>query len=782
MINHWLASPDDPLRTRWVKRFDPRYWTVDFPRPMLAAVTTAGDDALVIDARFHRRNDLAGLIWESADRWSHPLLAVETERDYRGTTLAFRWQASGDVLPLDAINGPVLTIEGRDAAGVPRSWYVRLWNYAEGSADDAQILLDFDALSGGFLLPLEADPVWAGDIDRMFISLAPAAYDGTEMPLAATTTARVVIGELRCDGSGSMLRAGDAFVPPHNLRIASGYDDSYNQTPERLIEAMFALGYRGALVHYVGMSHFPGLAFDGSRYVADPLVPISEPARAWHIDFLNRAVALGFAPIVSLSFELLSQNCPDSWAQKAFDGAPAATGYLPPSTLLSPASQAAMAWLQSAAIGFVSLMTGAGAAPQFQIGEPWWWVGTDSRPCLYDPATVALYTAETGLAAPVITDIRVVSSAAERDFLDWCGAVLGRATLGLRDVVRAAASDTQVLLLFYAPQVLDAAAPELIRANLPLAWAHPAFDVLQLEDYEFVTGGDFGGLARARSVIAERLGYPVSGQHYFAGFAGGRNDWPRVAEAAAGAMTRGVAETFVWAWPQVARDGFTAFSIDSAGEGDVGVAAFHDVLFPLQLGYGAAGGPEFSTQVVVTSSGHEQRNSQWSDARLYYDAGVGVRSEADLMALVAFFRARRGQAHGFRFSDPLDRTSMPGPGAGAQVTARDQILGIADGGATRFPLLKNYGAADDIQVRRITRPVTGSVRVAVDGVERTSGWALADGGYVDFDVAPVAGVAVTAGFAFYVPVRFAADRIDVSIAGWRAGELPSVPLVEIRED
>jgi uncharacterized protein (TIGR02217 family) len=779
MINHWLAKPGELARTRWVKRFDPRYWTIDFPRPMLAAVTTQGADALVIDARFMRRNDLAGLIWESADRWSHPLLAVETSRDYRGTTLAFHWQSSGDVVALDAVSGPVLTIEGRDAAGAARSWYVRLWNYATGSGSDALISLDFDALYGGFLLPSEADPVWAGDIDRLFISLVPNAFDGTDVPLATATAGRVVVGEIRCGGSGSMLRAGDAFVLPHALRIAGGYDDSYNQTPERLIEAMFALGYRDALVHYVGMSHFPGLRWDGSRYVADPLVSVAAPAQAWHADFLARAVALGFAPILSLSFELLDQHCPDDWAQKALGGARAATGYLPPSTLLSPASSGAMAWLQAVAARFVGMASAAGAEPQFQIGEPWWWVGPDLRPCLYDAATVALYTAETGLAAPDIMDIQAVSTAVQRDYLDWCGGLLGRATLAVRDVVRGAAPGARVLLLFYAPQVLDAASPELIRANLPVAWADPAFDVLQLEDYDFVTDGDFGGQARARSVIADRLAYPLSRQHYFAGFAANSADWTPIVAAAGEAMARGVADTFVWAWPQVARDGFTAFSIDSGSEGEFQVAAFHDVLFPLQLGYGAAGGPEFSTQVVVTGSGHEQRNSQWSDARLYYDAGVGVRSEADMTALVGFFRARRGQAHGFRFSDPLDRTSNA---AGAPITAADQMLGLGDGRTTRFALVKNYGEAGELQVRRITRPVAGSVRVAVAGAERTSGWAVAAGGHIDFDIAPPAGARVTAGFGFDVPVRFAADRIDVSIAGWRAGEMPSVPLVEIRED
>ena len=774
MMRHWLATAADQGRKTWIKRFDPRYWLVDFPRPMLAAVTTQGPDALTVDLNFLTRSDLAGLIWESVDRFSHPLLSLETSRDYRGTRLAFRWQSQGSVLPLDAVNGPVLTIEGRDANGQPRSWYVRLWNYADGSPDDAQIVLDFDALAGGFLLPSEADPVWAGDIDRLFVSLVPPGYDGSTAPLAAPIGGQVRLTGITCDGPGAVLAVGDAFIPPHRLRIASGYDDSYNQTPERLIEAMFALGYRGALVHYVGMSHFPGLRWEDGACVADPAVPVVGPALAWHQDFLERAAALGFEPILSLSFELLDQHCPDAWPQRDWLGQRAATGYTPPSTLLSPANPVAMAWLNDVAAVFVRLAVAAGVAPRFQIGEPWWWVGSNQhRPCLYDAATTARFTAETGLAAPVIADARAVTTVAERDYLDWCGTVLGAATLALRDAVRAIAPDVLVLLLVFTPQVLDAASPELVRANLPMAWAYPAFDVLQLEDYDFVTAGDAGGQRRGRQAVNDRLHYPRASQHYFSGFARHVDDWPRIASAAIAALARGVAETFVWAWPQVARDGFTAFEI----MGEDRMAAFHDVRFPLELGFGASGGPEFSTQIVVTGSGHEQRNSQWGDALVHYDAGVGIRSEADLMALLAFFRARRGQAHGFRFRDPIDHSSAPG----IATSATDQRLGIGDGGTTRFALVKNYGDGDDVQTRRITRPVETTVRVAVDGIVQTAGWAVAALGFVDFDTPPSPGAIITAGFDFDVPVRFAADRVDVSIAGWRAGDLPSVPLIELRE-
>lgn len=150
-MSFWLAKRRTVQQTDTIQRFDPRFWTVDFPRPATAAVTTIAPDGLRVDAVFHKANDLVGLIWESEDRWDHPLLSYETSRDYSRLTLAFRWRSSG-VMPLDALNGPTLTIEGRDAAGAPRTWYVRLWNYATGTPTDARISLRFSDLAGGFTL------------------------------------------------------------------------------------------------------------------------------------------------------------------------------------------------------------------------------------------------------------------------------------------------------------------------------------------------------------------------------------------------------------------------------------------------------------------------------------------------------------------------------------------------------------------------------------------------------------------------------------------------------
>ena len=775
----WLAKQRTAQDADFIQRFDPRFWTVDFPRPMMAAATTPAPDTLRIDAVFMARNDLAGVIWDSVDRWDHPLLAYTTQRDYSHGVLSFRWR-SGGVVALDAVNGPTLTIEGRDAAGQPRSWYVRLWNYAVGAPDDAQVTLAFSDLAGGFVLPGEADPVHPGDIDRMFVSLVPPGYDQADSaPLAAPVEGWAELGEIRFHGDRAMLAIGDVMVPPHGVGIATGYDDAYNQTPARLLRTIRQLGYRGSINHYVGMSHFMRLASDGAGgYAVDPAAPaLNVAAETWHRAFFAQAQARGHTVIASLSYELLAQHCPAAWQQRDHEGNPARTGYDPPSALLSPANAAAMAWLEKAARAFVALQKEAGLPVRFQIGEPWWWVAGGARICLYDDAAKAAL----GGDPAEIPDLREPLGPAQTALLDQAGAVLAQATAALVAAVRdeAGAAGAEALLLAYLPTVLDPATPEARRANLPLGWGSPAFDMLQLEAYDWVTGGaealDAAGVAEAGA----RLGYPVARQHYLSGFAPGPDgdaSWRRIDAALDAARDRGVAERFVWALPQVCRDGYVR--LPEPPQDEDAMQAFDDELYPLPLGLDAAIAPEFSTSVTITASGHERRNALWADARLRFEVGPGIRSEVDCAVLVAFFRARRGQARGFRLRDPVDFSSNAMTGVPG---AADQWLGTGDGLAASFPLVVRYGEGEAAQVRRITRPRAASVRVSVGGVEALAGWALEPGGVIRFAEAPPAGDEIRAGFEFDVPVRFAQDRLEISGAGVAAGEAPSVPLVELRE-
>ncbi|MEZ0497159.1 TIGR02217 family protein [Sphingomonas sp. IW22] len=757
-MGHWLASRRSVQAAGHLTRFDPRFWTVDFPRPMMASVVTTAPDALRVDAVFYRAGDLAGLIWDSVDRWDHVLTAYETDRDYRGCVLSFRWR-SGGVLTLDAINGPTLTIEGRDAGGNPRAWYVRLWNHASGTPEDARVTLDFDVLTGGFQLPDEADPVYAGDIDRMFVSLVPPAYvEGSEAAIAPAE-GWVELTDISCTGARSVLTVGECVVPEHGVRIATGYDDSYNLTPERMMRNIELLGYRGVINHYVGMSHYFRLEHaSGGLFASLAGGVLNRPCAAWHRDFAERAAASGRGIIWSLSYELFDAHCWGDWKQRAADGSSALTGWEPPSALLSPANAGAMGYLAQVAQAFAAIAVAAGLAMRFQVGEPWWWVRADGTPCLYDAAAVAAF----GGDPPVIASLKAPLSAEQVALLDQAGAMLAASTAALCEAVRAVAPGAETLLLAYLPTILDATMPEAKRANLPIGWAKPAFDVLQLEDYDWAATGNERASARGVALAELRLNYPVDQQHYLAGFVlrpDQREQWHAIAHAARVGRRRGVAETFYWALPQVLRDGFVHFD-----EEDETVQAFDDVLFPLALGAEAEVAPETATAILTASGGHERRNVGWAEPRTRYDVGPGVRSEADIAELLAFFRARMGPARGFRLRDPFDHAGT------------DEAIGTGDGHTMRFALTKGYGEMR----RRITRPVAGSVRVAVDGVE-TQAFSLDPGGLVTFDVPPGAGAAITASFEFDVAVRFAEDRLSVSRATFMAGEAPSVPLIELRE-
>ena len=207
---------------------------------------------------------------------------------------------------------------------------------------------------------------------------------------------------------------------------------------------------------------------------------------------------------------------------------------------------------------------------------------------------------------------------------------------------------------------------------------------------------------------------------------------------------------------------------------------FHEVRFPTALSQGSSGGPERYTEIVTLANGYEERNSPWENSRRRYDAGLGVRSLADIETLIAFFEARRGRLYGFRWRDWADWRSCPADGA---VTGSDQGIGTGDGSRTVFALCKHYASGAQGYTRMIGKPVAGTVRVSVGGVEMAEGvdWTVdLASGQVVFAAPPAPGAILRAGYEFDVPVRFDTDRLEISYAGFAAGDVPNVPVVEIR--
>jgi uncharacterized protein (TIGR02217 family) len=202
--------------------------------------------------------------------------------------------------------------------------------------------------------------------------------------------------------------------------------------------------------------------------------------------------------------------------------------------------------------------------------------------------------------------------------------------------------------------------------------------------------------------------------------------------------------------------------------------SFHEIRFPTAVAFHATGGPERKTEIVTLGSGFEERNAVWANARRRYDAGTGIRTLDDIHAVIAFFEARLGRLYAFRFKDPLDFKSCAPFGTPAPT---DQQLTAID--THTFQLAKTYTSGPSSWTRTIAKPVAGTVRIAVAGAEQTTGFTLdTTTGRVTFTSAPSA--PVTAGFEFDTPVRFDTDTLTINLADFTAGELPNVPLVEVR--
>lgn len=207
---------------------------------------------------------------------------------------------------------------------------------------------------------------------------------------------------------------------------------------------------------------------------------------------------------------------------------------------------------------------------------------------------------------------------------------------------------------------------------------------------------------------------------------------------------------------------------------------FHEVRFPTDLSFGSVGGPERRTEIVTLANGFEERNSPWAHSRRRYDAGLGLRSLDDVEVMIAFFEARQGQLFGFRWKDWSDYKSCSPSQA---ELATDQVIGTGDGMTRSFQLVKAYRSGAQTYTRPVSKPVAGTVKVAVDGVvlAESIDWIIdPTSGLVTFTAPPAAGRTISCGFEFDVPVRFDADRIVTSVASFQAGEVPSVPVVEVR--
>jgi hypothetical protein len=226
----------------------------------------------------------------------------------------------------------------------------------------------------------------------------------------------------------------------------------------------------------------------------------------------------------------------------------------------------------------------SGATKYYQIGEAWWWYSSSQDLCIYSTITKDLYHTETGLDAPNVSkDTAWASlSEAQQNYINWCGAKLGAFTHALKLGVLSAHATAKITQLIFSPSIAMPAVTETVhRVNTSSQWNSPEYDFIQIEDYDWIIAGgastaylgdsDTNGLTW--DYITE-LGYSMAVTQYFSGFqllppdppttpshwgAGDGSseeaDKYKIIGQLRHAIERKNATGFIWARPQVFRDG-----------------------------------------------------------------------------------------------------------------------------------------------------------------------------------------------------------------------------------
>lgn len=215
--------------------------------------------------------------------------------------------------------------------------------------------------------------------------------------------------------------------------------------------------------------------------------------------------------------------------------------------------------------------------------------------------------------------------------------------------------------------------------------------------------------------------------------------------------------------------------------------SFIDTRFPTDISYGSKGGPGYSTLVVVSDSGNEERVARWQNPKRQYDVRYGIKSREQMYAVIELYTSVQGALNGFRYKDWVDyNSSLYGhrvpEGPTDNTTPIDQVLGTGDGATTQFQLAKVYTFGSTTRTRNITKPVDGSISIAIDGTPSVAFGLDATTGIITFDSVPDDGAALTWGGEFDVPVRFGkgADALlQAEITDFGYGSLDPINLVEI---
>lgn len=742
-----------------IRRFEPEFWDVNFNPEAVATIVTTGTNSFRVRALLRSTRCLIGVYWRSKDIWGHPLYSYKQNVDWRNCVLTFNLTYNAGPVINDPQRALVITVT--DMSGKPHYLYLKNFMTAGSpSSRSGSFSINFNTAKGGVLA---TDDIPWDFIDSWYIGFTSTSFD-KDAPLAPITemSLEVNVSNISVTGANSTVPINTTAQAAHNLRIADGFADSYAQTPARLVNQIFRLGYRGQVVMYVGFSQFASISWNSSlsRFQIDTAKPaVNVPTQQWFTDYCQRLAAKGMGITMSVSYELLNSWVPNAWIQKDWKGQDSLSGWNPPSSFVSPCSTNGMNYLRDISVAFVNLGVAAGATTRYQVGEPWWWAGgfNDNGPCLYDANTTALYTAETGQPVPtplIKTNFDDYSDPAQTAYINWLRGKLGSSTLFLRNAVKAAQPSVQCGVLFYTPTIINPISPLVKAYNFPQAeWTNPAWDFVQVEDYEVVEFGNFHQMRRDLDVPIRDLSYPLSKVEYFSGFnllPETTFIWDKLDYAIWVALQQKSYPTaLVWARPQVFRDGWV-FNTDKWASNAAAAPAPSLPVFPTVgvQNWPVKRTPIFNSVISKHVSGKEIRSPKavypiW-EFEIGYELLLGTGPQT-FQALFSFWQRLQGRSGKFVFTDPEFSAAI------------NQFVATGDGFRNVWPLCRTVSSAFEEPIGWLVNITNVSINGITQSPATYQAWYNDKYPSIRFNTPPANGATVTASYNYAFVCRFMDD-------------------------
>lgn len=574
-------------------KLKPKYLITNNNFDMSSATVTTDENNFFNSGNFRTNKDLAGMIWESEDFYSHSATKYSTNPDFTGVKLKYNYSISGYTELLNSGNSPALTIETNDGY----IYYIRLWNYVvdrpldyweseisnivgtnirfpedrtvgEATGAVGTIEIDFDNLYAGWS-PFEFDginwyenPYWGkvpvNNIKSIMWSFIPKDYNFQDNQPSYLPDSKEykyefnnweVIGNIKLDKQ-----------TPENinngLSISDDYDDSYYLTPERIVDEYKELGYKGNVNFYVGASHYYDKKYNGIKMEIKTDYVFNEAFESWYLDYMNRLKNNDMGLINSISME--NVDAPEEWWQRTWDNKPACTLWTPTPYLLSFTNENVKDFYEKYVIKLADMASSTGLTPIVQLGEPWWWyTETDPNkpPCFYDNSTRELYKKETGKE---MFEFKSGNEPIEgkEDMLNWLKNKNGEFSLLLRDSIKSKYENAQFTVLFFTPSVIDIErVPRMMSiVNTPEQWKYPNLDFFMLEDYDYLIDNKWDKHFETLDYVQENFGYSSDKIDYLCGFVLNENYgyvWNNIDQAINDGINKKFRNVYIWAAPQV---------------------------------------------------------------------------------------------------------------------------------------------------------------------------------------------------------------------------------------